>query len=106
MGYDKWRQVTATSGTYGTLDHMADRYVSSDLAAADVGVDPETLRRWVRSGKVTPTMRTAGGHYRWNIDDLRRQLAGTPHEHEHHAQDPAPEHPRVDTPSAGDRSEE
>src|ERR1035441_5999190 len=82
--------MTATSGTYGTLDHMANHYVSSDQAAADVGVDPETLRRWVRAGKVTPTMRTAGGHYRWNVDDLRRQLARAPHEREHQADAPEP----------------
>lgn len=55
------------------LETMAD-LVSTDAAAAEVGVDPETLRRWVRAGKVTPTLRTAGGQYRWDVDDLRRQL--------------------------------
>jgi hypothetical protein len=101
--------MAATGGHYGTLDHMADHYVSSDRAAADVGVDPETLRRWVRAGKVTPTMRTAGGHYRWNVDDLRRQLADTPHEHEHQAAapepvpvKPGPGEPASAPPAAGD----
>jgi 8-oxo-dGTP pyrophosphatase MutT (NUDIX family) len=53
---------------------MANRYLSTDAAAAEIGVDPETLRRWVRAGRVTPTMRTAGGHYRWDVGDLRAKL--------------------------------
>jgi 8-oxo-dGTP diphosphatase len=43
-------------------------------AAAAVGVSSVTLLRWAHEGKVTPALITAGGHYRWRIDDLRRQL--------------------------------
>jgi hypothetical protein len=80
--------------------------LSTAEAARQIGVHIGTLQRWVKEGRVHPKYRLktarGKGHYRWDLDDLRRQLAGTPHEHEHHAQDPAPEHPRVDTPSAGD----
>jgi 8-oxo-dGTP diphosphatase len=57
---------------------MTNDFSGTNAAAAAVGVDPETLRRWVRDGKVTPTVRTAGGQFRWNIDDLREQLRSQP----------------------------
>jgi predicted site-specific integrase-resolvase len=53
--------------------------VSRDLvptadAAKAIGVDRRTLQRWVKEGRVAPTLTTAGGHHRWDIDDLKRQL--------------------------------
>ena len=42
-----------------------------DEASAYIGVSPHTLRRWDECGKLR-SMRTAGGHRRWNIDDLKR----------------------------------
>jgi 8-oxo-dGTP diphosphatase len=43
-------------------------------AAADLGVGISTLQAWAAQGKVKPVWRTPGGHARWDIDDLRRQL--------------------------------
>lgn len=34
-----------------------------------------TLRTAVREGRLKPAHTTPGGHYRWDLDDLRRQLA-------------------------------
>jgi len=48
--------------------------VSSTTAARALGVHPGTLWRWAQEGRVTPALRTAGGHLRWNLNDLRRQL--------------------------------
>jgi DNA-binding transcriptional MerR regulator len=62
-------------GTYGTIGHVASEYLSTGAAAAELGVTPTTLLDWLAKGIVTPAQRTAGGHYRWRIDDLRRQLA-------------------------------
>ena len=56
---------------------MSDRYVPTGTAAAAIGVDPVTLQRWANAGKVTPALRTPGGHFRWDLDDLRRQLRAT-----------------------------
>ena len=39
--------------------------------ARSLGVAVVTLRRWERSGKLKPTLRTAGGHRRYG------ELAGT-----------------------------
>lgn len=43
-------------------------------AAQALGVSPRTLAGWAATGKVQPTVTTAGGHYRWDIADLRAQL--------------------------------
>lgn len=54
---------------------MTSSYVSTGEAAEALGVSRNTLERWARQGWVTPAMRTAGRHYRWDLDDLQRQLA-------------------------------
>lgn len=50
------------------------RLVGTGAAAAAVGVDPATLWRWAKAGRVHPEMRTAGGQLRWDTDRLRHQL--------------------------------
>lgn len=47
-------------------------------AAEAIGVSLTTLQRWAHEGLVTPVRRTRGGHYRWDLDDLKRQLDTTP----------------------------
>lgn len=44
-------------------------------AARAVGLDRSTITRWVHRGQLHPTKRTPGGQLRWDVDDLRRQLA-------------------------------
>jgi DNA-binding transcriptional MerR regulator len=48
--------------------------VSTGVAARALGVNRGTIARWVQSGLVTPALVTAGGQYRWDLDDLKRQL--------------------------------
>ncbi|AIJ20883.1 helix-turn-helix domain-containing protein [Amycolatopsis methanolica] len=43
-------------------------------AAKAIGVDRRTLQRWVAEGRVNPTLTTVGGHHRWDVEDLKRQL--------------------------------
>ena len=50
------------------------RLVTTGEAARALGVDASTLWRWVQAGIVTPTRRTAGGHYRWDVAELEEQL--------------------------------
>lgn len=54
---------------------MSDDYVTTGQAAKAIGVGHVTLLRWVREGKVTAAAKTPGGQYRWDLADLRRQLA-------------------------------
>ena len=39
-----------------------------------------TLQRWAKEGVVSPAIRLPGGRYRWDIEDLRRQLQPKPRE--------------------------
>jgi DNA-binding transcriptional MerR regulator len=48
--------------------------VATGVAARELGVDRGTLVRWWQQGLVTPAVVTAGGHGRWDIDELRQQL--------------------------------
>jgi DNA-binding transcriptional MerR regulator len=54
---------------------VTDQLVSSAKAAQALNVHPSTLRRWIESGIVTPKSRTAGGHARWDLEELQRQVA-------------------------------
>jgi len=55
---------------------MTDKLASTAEAAKAVGVSARSLTRWAHEGTVRPAVRTPGGHLRWNVEDLRRQLAG------------------------------
>lgn len=54
---------------------MSERLVTTSEAAHAVGVSARSLARWAQEGVIEPTVRTPGGHLRWNIEQLRRQLA-------------------------------
>lgn len=54
---------------------MTSPRVGTGEAAKDLGVDPRTLQRWADAGYVTPAQRTIGGHMRWHIEQLRREVA-------------------------------
>src|SRR5215831_4895300 len=49
-------------------------YVTTGVAARDLGISTATLTRWAAAGTVTPAQRTAGGHYRWDLTVLRAQV--------------------------------
>lgn len=50
------------------------KLVTTGKAAAALGVDPATLWRWQQSGRITPSWVTPGGHARWDVAELRKQL--------------------------------
>jgi predicted site-specific integrase-resolvase len=57
------------------------RLVSTAEAARAVGMSAVTLTRYARTGRVKPAVATPGAErttYRWDVDDLRRQLGGQP----------------------------
>ncbi|MFI6307449.1 MerR family transcriptional regulator [Amycolatopsis thailandensis] len=53
---------------------MPPKLVATGVAAQAIGVDRGTLVRWWQQKKVTPAVVTPGGHARWDLEDLRRQL--------------------------------
>jgi len=43
--------------------------------AATFSVDPKTVTRWAKSGKITH-IRTPGGHRRYHADEIEKMLGG------------------------------
>ena len=50
------------------------KLVPTDVAAKELGVDRATLVRWWQAGYVQPALVTPGGHARWDLDQLKRDL--------------------------------
>ncbi len=50
------------------------RLLSTGEVARELGVSRAAVLSWVREGKITPTLTTPGGHHRFDLDDVRRQL--------------------------------
>jgi 8-oxo-dGTP pyrophosphatase MutT (NUDIX family) len=70
---------------------MSGRHVTTGKAADALGVSLTTLQRWAHQGLVTPALRTAGGHFRWDIEDLRGQLRAMDRTAQHDATKPEPQ---------------
>jgi excisionase family DNA binding protein len=51
-----------------------EKYYSIGEVSKILGVTPKTLRRWDKSGKLKPDVRTGGGHRRYSEATLRRFL--------------------------------
>jgi hypothetical protein len=57
---------------------MNAQHVTTKPAAQAIGVHPATLWRYYRKGLVVPAWVTPGGHLRWDIEDLKRQINDLP----------------------------
>lgn len=49
--------------------------LTTTQAAKELGVSGRTLARYVEKDLLTPTVVLPSGHYRWDLADIRRQLA-------------------------------
>jgi hypothetical protein len=58
----------------GYVSSVSSRYVPTGIAARELGVGRQTLARWKSEHLVTPALVTPGGHARWDVEDLKRQL--------------------------------
>jgi hypothetical protein len=79
------RQTTSTYGiprrvTYGLLTRPYGRPVpdlelltTSELARA-LGLSLRSVQRYVAARQITPELTTPGGHHRWDVDNVRKQL--------------------------------
>lgn len=64
-------------------DDGMDEYLTTAQVAESVGIDPSTISRWVKEGRIAPAHRLPGrtGAMLWKpgiVDDLRAELALTP----------------------------
>lgn len=72
-----------TTGPGGEATHMSARTPEAEplLTPAEVAtmfrVDPKTVTRWAKAGKLT-SIRTLGGHRRYRETEVRALLAGIP----------------------------
>lgn len=62
----------------GYVSYVPPKYVPTGVAAREIGVSRQTLARWRSEKLVTPAIVTAGSHARWDVEDLKRQLAERP----------------------------
>lgn len=53
---------------------MAGEITTGQLAK-ELEVHLRTVQRWHRDGLIRPAWITPGGHMRWQLEDVRRQLA-------------------------------
>ncbi len=65
--------------------------MTTGKAAEALGVSLTTLQRWAHQGLVTPALRTAGGHFRWDLDDLKAQLRAMDQTAQHDSTKPEPQ---------------
>lgn len=54
---------------------MADEELltTSQLARA-LGLSLSSIKRYISAAQIKPDLTTPGGHYRWNVESVRRQL--------------------------------
>jgi hypothetical protein len=60
--------------SYVIVGAVPEALVPTGVAAKAIGVDRSTLHGWWQQGKVKPKAVTPGGHARWDVSDLIRQL--------------------------------
>ncbi len=53
---------------------MAQKLLTSGELAKELGVSRGALLVWEEKGYITPYFKTPGGHRRWVLEDVRRQL--------------------------------
>ncbi|GAA5115781.1 MerR family transcriptional regulator [Pseudonocardia adelaidensis] len=53
---------------------MGKRLISTGELARELGVARGTILVWISNGVITPEYTTPGGHHRWVLEDVRRQL--------------------------------
>ncbi|OXM70764.1 MULTISPECIES: helix-turn-helix domain-containing protein [Amycolatopsis] len=58
------------------------RLLRTPEVAEVLGISARTLTRYVKLGLLKPTETTLGGHYRWDLQDVRAQIAKLRRDHE------------------------
>jgi excisionase family DNA binding protein len=77
----EWNGLSEVFGWNRAGEACCDQFVAQERllttgeAAKALSIDRSTLARWQREGKVTPSWTTAGGHARWDLADLERQVS-------------------------------
>jgi len=68
------RTSTSAGGLCDAVPVTERNFLTTTEAARALDVNPTTLQRWVHKYGIRPSYVTGGGHFRWDLDDLQRQL--------------------------------
>jgi excisionase family DNA binding protein len=50
------------------------RLLSTGELARELGVSRGAVLKWANDGLIVPAFTTPGGHLRWDLEDVRRQV--------------------------------
>ena len=67
--------MTATSAPIASMSKPEDLLTPAEVAAL-FRVDPKTVTRWAKAGKLT-SIRTLGGHRRYRESEVQQLLGGS-----------------------------
>lgn len=56
------------------LRGMSDRLLTSGELARALGISHRSITHYAKTGQLDPALTTPGGQYRWDLDDVKRQL--------------------------------
>ena len=51
-----------------------ERLATTGQAARELGISARTLAHYAQTGQLEPALVMPSGHYRWDVEDIRRQL--------------------------------
>lgn len=52
----------------------AERLLTTGELAKALGISQRSVARYAQTGQLEPALVTPGGQYRWDLDDVHRQL--------------------------------
>jgi DNA-binding transcriptional MerR regulator len=56
------------------VTERGERLVSTGEAARALGIARRTLAHYAKTGQLQPSLVLPSGYYRWDVEDIRRQL--------------------------------
>ena len=56
------------------MSERSERLLGTGEAARALGISPRTLAHYAQTGQLEPALVLPSGYYKWNVDDIRRQL--------------------------------
>jgi DNA-binding transcriptional MerR regulator len=56
------------------MPDRAERLLSTGEAARALGISRRTLAHYARTGQLEPALVLPSGYYKWDLEDIRRQL--------------------------------
>lgn len=53
---------------------MPRRLLTSGELADELGLSRRAISDYAKNGLITPALRTPGGQYRWNLEDVKAEM--------------------------------